>query len=69
MKVVAKVQKVLDFAGLKKVFNQDKELNFNFQLFSLVFLMDGDIIMGVTCMKITFENKWWKNRSKSKSKT
>jgi hypothetical protein len=35
----------------------------------LVFLMDGDIIMGVTCMKITFENKWWKNRSKSKSKT
>ncbi len=69
MKVVAKVQKVLDFAGLKKVFNQDKELNFNFQLFSLVFLMDGDIIMGVTCMKVTFENKWWKNRSKSKSKT
>jgi hypothetical protein len=57
MKVVAKVQKVLDFAGLKKVFNQDKELNFNFQLFSLVFLMDGDIIMGVTCMKVTFENK------------
>jgi hypothetical protein len=57
MKAVAKVKKVLDFEGVKTIFNQDKELSFNFQLFGLVFLMDGDIIMGVTCMKITFENK------------
>jgi hypothetical protein len=63
------VQKVLDFKGVKKIFNQDKELSFKFQLFGLVFLMDGDIIMGVACMKIIFENKWWKDRSKYKSKT
>jgi hypothetical protein len=44
-----KVQKVLKFEGVKRGFNQDEELSFNYQLFGLVLLMDGDSIVTIIC--------------------
>lgn len=49
VRVVVKVQKVLKFEGVRKSFDRDLKLNFNFQLFGLVLLMDGDSIVAIIC--------------------
>jgi hypothetical protein len=49
IKIVVKVQKVLKFEGVRRGFDQDEELSFNFQLFGLMLLMDGDTIVAIIC--------------------
>jgi hypothetical protein len=49
IRVVVKVQKVLKFEGVRRGFDQDEELSFNFQLSSLMLLMDGDTIVAIIC--------------------
>jgi hypothetical protein len=44
-----KVQKVLKFEGVRRGFDQDEELSFNFQLLNLVLLVDGDSIVAIIC--------------------
>jgi hypothetical protein len=49
VRVVVKVQKVLKFEGVRRGFDQDEELSFNFQLLNLVLLVDGDSIVAIIC--------------------
>ncbi len=49
IRVVVKVQKVLRFERVMKGFDQDEELSFNYQLFDLMLLMDGDTIVAIIC--------------------
>ncbi len=49
VRVVVKVQKVLKFEGVRRGFDQDEELSFKSQLFSLALLMDGDNIVAIIC--------------------
>jgi hypothetical protein len=52
IRVVVKVQNVLKFEGVTRGFDQDKELSFNSQLFSLMLLMDGDTIVAIICHRV-----------------
>ncbi len=38
---------MLKFEGVRRGFDQDEELSFNFQLFGLMLLMDGDTIVAI----------------------
>jgi len=58
IRVVVKVQKVLKFEGVMKGFDQDEELSFNSQLFSLMLSMDGDTIATIICHSSSDRVQW-----------
>jgi hypothetical protein len=58
IKVVVKVQKVLKFEGVVKGFDLNEELSFNFKLFGLMLLMDGDTIVAIICHSFGDRAQW-----------